>query len=349
MLFKQKYIYTIGYLDSMQTNADVLLIKTDTAGNEIWKKKIGLPNIDEYGYSIDTLQQDLVISGNKTPHNTNNSVGFVMRIDTSGNVVWQKTVATNGGYIVAFCKTLKDGNILIYTWYKVYTIGADDYLKLQVEKITPNNTVLWLKRYDEPAINIEGHSVIENKQGNIIIAGQKAFNINQVNGFVNVINQNGDSLFYKEFYTIQGCQNYFRDVVQAPDDGYCFAGYFIPVYANSQCTGTQDIWLLKVDSNFCESAVPCNANVGISEAEALEASDKWVRMYPNPAHSILTIETDEEIKSITVYNSLGAVVWLLSQTATTLKSIDVSGFSSGVYYIELKLSNGILRKKFVRE
>jgi hypothetical protein len=47
-----KYIYLVGSTDSLYKNAQILLIKTDTTGNEIWKKKIGLAGWDETGYCI---------------------------------------------------------------------------------------------------------------------------------------------------------------------------------------------------------------------------------------------------------------------------------------------------------
>ena len=340
-------IYMVGYVDdTLQTNADILLIKVDTAGNEIWKKKIGVTGMDENALSIDTLKGNLIIGGYKTIHNTSSSSGFVIRIDTAGNTIWNKNVYTNlgGGCII---KTLKDGNVLVYSQYKQYSIGSDDYYRLQVEKITSNNISIWQKRYNVATINSGPSNAIENSDGHIIIAGQKGYADISVKGTVNVINQNGDSLFYKEFYNEQGSQNYFRDVIQADDKGYCFAGFIIPVVANGG-TGTEDIWLLKVDSNFCESAIPCNNNVGLSEVEALEAT---VRVYPNPSNGSFVIEIANEAwltkpLALTLTDCVGNNVYSATITHPT-STIQTESLANGIYFLTLQTKDKKVTKKII--
>ena len=345
LLYANKYHYLIGYTDSANTNQNILLIKTDTAGNEIWKKKIGVTGMDENAYSIDTLQGDLIIAGNRIIHNTSSTDGFVMRIDTAGNTIWQKIIYTNGGYSGSKAKRLKDGNILVYSRLKMYDVGSDSYYKLKTEKITPNNITIWQKSYSSIGVESDYYTALENSQGHIVIIGQKGYVDISVKGTVNVINQNGDSLFYKEFYNEQGSQNYFRDMIQAPDKGYCFSGFIIPVVANGG-TGTEDIWLLKVDSNFCESAVPCNNNVSVKE---LVNDANW-KVYPNPATNILniTLETLYENATINVMNMLGEV---LQTNAITQQHIviDVSTFAGGIYFLTLQTKDIIVTKKIIIE
>ena len=336
-------IYMIGYVDdTLQTNADILLIKTDTAGNEIWKKKIGIMGMDENAISIDTLQGDLIIAGLRIVHNTSSTDGFVMRLDTAGNTVWQKIVNTNGGYSGSKVLTLKDGNILVHNRYKAYTVGSNEYYRLQVQKITSNNVLIWQKKYNVAAMYADpSGSIIENTQGNLVMAGQKGYADNSITGTVNVLNQNGDSLFYKEFYQELGSQNYFRDVIQTTDKGYCFAGFLIPVFANGG-TGTEDIWLLKVDSNFCESALPCSSGVGISEQEAIEGG---VKIYPNPASSVLNIEFlafNNEPATIQIIDAFGKNV-LFEKLNSQVSVFNINNLSSGIYFYKIIMGNTLIK------
>jgi len=341
-------IYMLGYVDdTLQSNADVLLIKTDTAGNEIWKKKIGLTNMDENAISIDTLQGDLVIGGLRIGHHTSNTDAFVMRLDTAGNTVWQKIINTNGGYSASKVLTLKDGNILVYNRLKMYDAGSFTFNRFLIQKITPSNTLVWQKKYNSPNCEADGIVALENTQGNIVIAGQKGSTNYSCLGTVNVLNQNGDSLFYKEFYKELGSQNYFRHVIQTQDKGYCFAGFLIPVFANGG-TGTQDIWLLKVDSNFCESALPCNGVVGINEPVALDGE---VSLYPNPSNGILNIQfiATDELKSnlnVTITNSLGQVV-LYEVVNKQNSALNIEHLCDGLYYVTVKTKNKTLTQKIV--
>ena len=345
-----KHYYMVGQVYDNVYNSDVLLIKTDTAGNEIWKKKIGIAGIDETGMSIETLQGDLIIAGYKTPHNANTFSGFVTRLDTAGNTIWNRPINTNyfGG---GKAKKLKDGNILIYSQYKKYTSGSDDYGLLQVEKITPNNATLWSKQIGPIGINIGPSSAIENKHGNIVIDGQVGIPTNIVNGIVYEIAQNGDSIFSREYAIMPGSQNYFRDMIQTDDGGYCFAGFASPIFANGG-TGTEDIWLLKVDSNFCESSASCGYGVGLAPLSFGEGLG--VRLYPNPVNESLTLawvegEGIEPNTMVTIINSLGEIVLspLSLGEGLGVRTINTSHLPSGLYYLSIKTKDKTMTRKIM--
>ena len=231
----------------------------------------------------------------------------------------------------------------------MYDVGSDSYYKLKTEKITPNNITIWQKSYSSIGVESDYYTALENSQGHIVIIGQKGYTDISVKGTVNVINQNGDSLFYKEFYNEQGSQNYFRDVIQADDKGYCFAGFISPVFANGG-TGTQDIWLLKIDSNFCESAIPCNSNVGLSEVEALEAT---VRVYPNPSNGSFVIEIANEDwltkpVALTLTDCLGNNVYSATVTHPT-STIQTENLANGIYFLTLQTKDKKVTKKIMIE
>jgi len=328
-------IYLVGYTDSSSTNGDVLLIKTDTAGNEVWKKKIGVVGWDEQAYAIDTIQGKLLVSGNRTMHSTSITEGFVMLMDTAANIIWQKTVYTNGGYGGCVAKTLKDGNILVYSRIKKYSIGSDDYYKLQCEKIDINNVSFWQKEYNVPGNQSAPYSATENKQGNIVIVGQMGLSFNTCNGILNEITQNGDSIFSREYYYQQGCQNYFRDIIQSSDGGYCLAGFFIPTYANG-CTGSQDIWLLKIDSTFCEGSFNCGYPTGV---HGQSAELNGIKVYPNPATNTLlllnTIKGANKAK-FKLYQANGTEVLQADVLPNYQEqSINISHLAAGVYYYQI--------------
>ncbi|MBA3664128.1 MAG: T9SS type A sorting domain-containing protein [Bacteroidetes bacterium] len=64
-----------------------------------------------------------------------------------------------------------------------------------------------------------------------------------------------------------------------------------------------------------------------------------IRVYPNPSHDFIYIETQEKI-DITIFNLQGES--LLSKTITANEKLDVSAFPVGVYYISINNAN--LRK-----
>jgi hypothetical protein len=156
-----------------------------------------------------------------------------------------------------------------------------------------------------------------------------------------VFNQNGDSIFSREYAVQPGSQNYFRDLVQAPDKGYVFSGFISPIFANGG-TGNQDIWLLKTDSTFCEGAFNCGYPTAITEAEALEAGEMSV--YPNPAKDVLYIDfvNNYEKRKIEIYDSFGKLV-LNEDVSTQNSSLNIHHLQSGVYFYRIEDSEKVLQ------
>lgn len=88
----------------------------------------------------------------------------------------------------------------------------------------------------------------------------------------------------------------------------------------------------------CFTAIP----TGISE----KVSDALIQLYPNPAKNFFEIKlvnSDQHIKNIILYNSMGERV--MDRKVMDEKSIriDTSPLLSGIYYYSVKLKNGLLK------
>ncbi len=135
-----------GYIITGQTisfgagNSDVYLIKTDTIGNLIWSKTFGGTNVD-VGHSVEqTSDGGYIIAGNTTSFGFSNSHVYLIKTNSSGNLIWSKILSTlysfsiqqttDGGYIIAgssididLIKTDSTGNLL---WIKSFGGGSID-------------------------------------------------------------------------------------------------------------------------------------------------------------------------------------------------------------------------------
>ncbi|MGE0638198.1 MAG: glycosyl hydrolase family 18 protein, partial [Bacteroidia bacterium] len=73
-----------------------------------------------------------------------------------------------------------------------------------------------------------------------------------------------------------------------------------------------------------------------------------LKVYPNPAEDILTIECSAEIKEVRIYDATGRLVASpLSPVRGEKKTVDVSQLSSGIYNICVFTDEGILTKKII--
>ncbi|OWP86272.1 hypothetical protein BWK60_09720, partial [Flavobacterium covae] len=103
------------------------------------------------------------------------------------------------------------------------------------------------------------------------------------------------------------------------------------------------------DYNF-----PITTNTATTTIAALANQDfefeTYFNLFPNPASSNVTIDTksDIELYSVQVYNALGQLV-LVVPNAKNVKNVDVSGLTSGNYFIKINSDKGTSHTKFVKQ
>jgi len=90
---------------------------------------------------------------------------------------------------------------------------------------------------------------------------------------------------------------------------------------------------------------------GISEGGGVGLNQETkndFNIYPNPTNSILNIQSNKPIQTISIYNYLGELV--IQENGQALNQINVEQFNKGIYVIRLKGENGwIFNEKFVKE
>jgi alpha/beta superfamily hydrolase len=84
--------------------------------------------------------------------------------------------------------------------------------------------------------------------------------------------------------------------------------------------------------DFLYTILPCNPN---SLASVKERSFN-ANIFPNPSNGLINIESDSDIQSIVIYNSIGVQVYSNSAVGN---SVSIDNLLSGIYLLEIKNSN----------
>jgi len=77
------------------------------------------------------------------------------------------------------------------------------------------------------------------------------------------------------------------------------------------------------------------------------SDNKNINIYPNSAISNIIIESPQQAL-IEIANIQGQLIKTLA-TSGIITNIDVSAFSSGMYFVKVKTEKGVEVKKFVKE
>ncbi|MBZ0203869.1 MAG: T9SS type A sorting domain-containing protein [Ignavibacteria bacterium] len=101
VLMREIEILNDGYIAvgtmGIAANADMYVMRLNLSGDTIWTKHYGGAESDG-GRSIDLISNcGFVLAGSSKSFNLNNKVqSYIVRIDNSGNIIWQNTYSNNG-------------------------------------------------------------------------------------------------------------------------------------------------------------------------------------------------------------------------------------------------------------
>lgn len=164
---------------------DLWIIKLGDTGNIIWDKRFG-GSAEDYAYSVaQTSEGGYIVSGTTTSNNGNiifnNGQGdfWILKLDSSGNLQWQKalgSVTYDQSYSV---RQTQDGNY-VATGYLSSNTGTAEGEPLAstqfwVVKLDTSGNLLWHKSYGGNG-NEVAYSIIPTVDGGLALAGNSNSN-----------------------------------------------------------------------------------------------------------------------------------------------------------------------------
>ncbi len=313
--------------------SDVYLVKTDSMGIVEWERTFVAPKAD-WITSI-TIADDggFMLFGCTRTFGVGEQSMYLIKTDSLGNMLWQKTYGGNlEDWGLAMTK-LQDGN---YVLAGTSLINSEDYMSTII-KVDNQGEVIWYKDYKGLFKGQEFTGVKELRSGNIVVCGHTKGDTSGIVSYfviVKVLNTEDGSIVWEKQYDYYNdkpnTDQYIYGMDICKDGGFVIAG----MARNLDEGPANAMWIVKTD---------CMGNDSIWDNSACPIKTDTpntvipFNLYPNPSTGAVTLDyfipQNAENQSISFYDATGQLVQKVdfSGEGQIQLNIDCSGFSNGVY------------------
>lgn len=255
----------IGY----HGNSDAWVLKIDKNGNKEWQKTFGGLAADHAASIAETSDGGYIMAGQTASTdgdvsiNHGNTDAWVVKLDRSGNKLWQKTFGgtgnesvqsvietSEGDYIMAGYTYSNDGDITGYHPGWGMDIGSSDGW---VVKINKDGHLLWSRAFGGSRNDVF-NSIIQGKDNSYTVAGHTRSHLSgdvganhgDIDAWAVSLDKDGKLLWQKPLGGSNGDFTNFITITQ--DGGYILAGFTSSNDGDVSFNhGGEDAWLVKLD------------------------------------------------------------------------------------------------------
>lgn len=361
-----------GETETSLFQQDGILMKIDSAGNEIWTRFYS-SSVTESVKSFCTLNDGgFALAGFINDTSGYNNV-WLLRTDSLGFEIWQRSWGGINNEYATGVKQTAEGDIIIAADTKSYGAGGYD---AQLIKADTSGNMIWNYTYGDSLENgSQGVCVTGNKY---ILYGETENS--QFSPFDFLIQQT-DTAGIDEGEDLLG--GMYADAVfsliQTSNAHFVFTGY-----SGSYSNGNNNLVVMRIDSSvniiwtknfggpgidigyeiipsilggyiicgtYTDSITNTIDNYLIHVDESGEFSrvaenvDSEMRAYPNPANEKLFIQNDRQDCSLELININGTTV-LRKQIKGNME-LDITSFPAGMYILKLEYEDKIISRKII--
>jgi hypothetical protein len=317
--------------DTGNAFSDILIVKTDADGNELWQKKIG-GNKDDVANSIISLVDGYILCGTTESIGAGGKDIWVVKLDLNGNITSDITFGDinndlggdivrkfDGNYGIA-CSSQND---LFPQWYNNFILNYNSLSNSIIQQYQSNYT-------NDVILN----SIIELSDSTILAVGNISNMGSGMNDMFLVKLNNG---FYFDAGSTYGgnYDDFAESVIKTFDNGVAIIGS-----TNSYGIGMSNVFFVKLDSTFIGAVSP-DIYVNIDDKNQV-SNFLNVSVLPNPFSqnaAILLELPGPEFQHKLQFNLLNALGQNMNSNINS--QICYKGTSAKIIIDDIKLKNGI--------
>lgn len=312
------YYFCGQVYDNRSNNPVANCVKTDRFGNVLWERVLCSSSVFSSNKSLIFTSDGYILIGGKHNYSDRTGKWMLTKMDTSGNIIWQRYYGRNGNYPndnITGLLELPDGNYLLSGSYPAVSIqeGREFYYDGCLRKISADGEQLLEKKYrryyytpDIETVDLSNDIVSVKTDGTYIYIIGSEWNDSLCGTipYLSKLTMDGD-IMWKRSYHSEGsyiCQQSFHSFDLTPDGGFIMGGE--GKYGYIGISPSQQPWIVKTDSlgmdGVCNIEPPA-LNVDIDFPDTLYCGDTiscMLRLSGKSAPYQLSFSTGQTIDSI---------------------------------------------------
>ena len=335
--------------DPTNGQRDYWALKLDNTGAIVWQNSIGGSLVDRPQAAFQTNDDGFIMggfsnspaSGDKTENTRGGNDYWIVKLDVSGNVQWDKTYGGNDSDVLRDMIQTADGGFLA-GGYSKSNISGDKTENSQgdydqwILKLDGSGNIVWQNTiggsgidYPRDVLQLANGTYMTASWSNSNISGDKTENSNggydywlvSLNTSGGIISQN----------SIGGANDESGSYILPTSDGnfvmFCSSDSNISGDKGDDSEGLDDYWVFKTTPGI----------LGVSQ----NTFGPSLSAYPNPTNGRFTINLGESFSEITVNitNMLGQIVSSSTYKNSQTLDIEING-AAGIYLATVKTIEG---------
>jgi len=195
------YTNAFNYLSSLSNSygSQINLVKIDEKADITHRNSINLPNFSEAMSIVKTPQNGYFVGGS-----TMKGSLLVLKLDSNGNTIFNKTFGTNNNDKMSKIILLRDGGVLAVGSSNTTRSPHDKLFEtglglndIYLSRFSSTGTMLWSKKYGTE-YDDEGIDAVEANDGSIIVLSKTQYD-KYKNITIMRITQNGNKIWLKHY------------------------------------------------------------------------------------------------------------------------------------------------------
>lgn len=227
---------TTSYTTSHDT--DIYIFRTNASGDSLWAKRIGGAG-HEFAYQIiSTSDGNYVVAGYTSSTGAGYEDAYVVKINSSGDVLWAKTQGGPGSDAALDVKQTSDGGYILTGTTSSGDAGVNAFLW----KVDASGNTSWFKNYGGNMWD-SGHCVLQTSDSGYLFLGQTMSTSAGDSDFMLTKTSADGTVQWSKNY---GGADYERGQwIETTSDG----NFLLTGDTKTYGAGDYDVWLLKVSQS----------------------------------------------------------------------------------------------------